>query len=239
MAKKKLKDLKKSKDFYFRRRAKQQTLAPVTDVNLEIRQKVKTIKGTKKQVQSQKNKIKSLEKENRKTRDKIKELEVRFTFEDDEGKKRIEEDLKQYRIKSLVLEKNQLRALEGKDFNFVVDDGFKRYFINTRELKKYWKKGKDASILILKKMGKNTEEAISYYANLIEKEKNTASKSRMKKLNRIKDGLVKKLRHTIKQNIAAVESGDMSELDEVSDDDEKSYSLLFKVVGVNIDRIGI
>lgn len=241
MAKKRLKDLKKSKDVYFRRRAKLQALAPTTDLNLEMRQKVKTIKGTKKQVQSQKNKIKSLEKKNRSIRKNAIELEKRYEFEDEEGKKQIETQLNSPDFKTLNLsdEKNKLRALEGKDFYFKVDDGFKIYNINTKDLKKYWRKGKDASIVILKKMKKNASESIDYYNKIIQKEKNTASKERLKKLNNIKNGLEKKLKYTIDKNIDAVESGDLSELDEISDEDEKAYSLLFKVVDTKIDRIGI
>lgn len=241
MAKKKFKELKKSRDVYFRKRAKSQALDPTTDINAEMRLVVKQAKGNPREIQEQKNTIKEAEKKNRAIRDDVRELENRYEFEDPEGKKKIEDELKkpEYVTKDISYEKNALRALEGKEFDFIVDDGFKKYKINTRQIKKIWKEGGDASIIILRKLKQNTKKAVAFYKGVIEKEQKTASKARMKKLNRIKDGLEKKLKYTIDQNIEAIESGDMSELDEISDDGEKAYSLLFKIVDFNIDRVGI
>lgn len=242
MAKRKrLKDLKKSKDVYFRRRAKDQSLAPVTDLNAEIRQKVKTAKGTKREIKNIENALRSEERKNRAIRKERKELKARFEFEDEIGKAIIEENLRKpdYKTKDLSEIKNRLRAAQGKNFDFTVDDGFKKYKVNTKTLKKIWKKGGDASIVILKKMQTNTDESLEFYKATLAKEKKTAPKSRIKKLNRIIKGLEKKLAYTIKQNIEAIETGDLSELDEISDEDEKAYSILFKVVGNRIDRIGI
>jgi len=241
MAQKPINEIKKSRDVYFRRRAKAQSLSPVTDLNAEIRQKVKTSKGTKERIDIQKNRIRLLEKDNKKIRDKKRALEQQLPFQDDKGKKKIETELKKpdYKTISIARAKNKLKRLQGKDFNFYVDDGFKIYKVNTKTIKSAWKRGEDATLLILKKMGSHSEQALKYWNERIKKEKTTATRAEMKKYRRIRDGIQKKLNHTIQQNIAAVETGNMSELDEINEDDEKAYSLLFKVIGEDIDRIGI
>lgn len=241
MAKKTLPELKKSKDVYFRKRARTQVLSPVTDLNTEIKQAVKTAKGTKEQIEKQKRIIKSVERKNRDILKDKKEIERRYPFEDEQGKAKIDIKLRkpEYKTTSVALAKNKLKSLEGKEFNFIIDDGFKIYKINTKQLKAVWKKGGDVTLIILKKMGRNSEEALRYWNARIEKEKKTAKKSELKKYRRIRDGIQKKLNHTIKQNIEAIESGDLSALDEENEEDEKAYSLLFKMVDLQIDRIGI
>lgn len=237
-----LQELKKSKDVHFRNRAeKEESLLPVSDLNAEIRSKGKRLKGNKKDIQQQRSKIKQLEKDNKKISDKRKALEQEYPFVEDARKKEIERLLNSpdYRKKNLSNEKNILKAIEGKPFDFVVDDGFKVYKISSKEFEKKWKKGEDVSLIVLKHMQKNTKETIKHYTNLIKKEGKTASKAQLKKWNRIKDALQKKLTHTIQKNIDAIENDDMSELDEYSEDDEKAYSILFRVVGFKIDRIGI
>lgn len=237
-----LRDLKKSKDVYYRKRAeREEALLPSTDLSSEMRMRKKILKGTKKQIQNQKENIKYLEKENRKISQKIKSLEAEYPFVEDARKKEIEKILNSpdLRKKNLSEQKNYLKALEGKPFDFIIDDGFKVYKINSREFEKGWKKGEDASLPILKKMKENTKATIKQYEQMIKKEEKTASKARMKKLRRIKESLEKKLAHTIQKNIDAIEEDDMSELDEISEDDEKAYSILFRIVGLRIDRIGI
>lgn len=236
-----LPELKKIKDTKFRKEARSESLVPITDLNTEIRLKPKNLKGNKGDIQAQKNKIKFLQKENRKVAIKARDLKEEYPFASPERQKEINRLLKtpDYKQKDIFIDKNYLKALEGKDFDFIVNDGFKTYKLNTKELKKYWKKGQDVSLPILQKMEKDTKEAITHYEKLIKKEKKTASKQRLKKLNRIKDGLKKKLDHTIKKNIEAVKTGNMKVLDEYNTEGEKAYSLLFKVVGWSIDRIGI
>lgn len=232
---------KKEKDSKFRKEARNESFITVTDLNTEIRLKSKELKSKKGDIQSQKNKIKFLEKENKKITEKRKDLEEEYNFSDEDRKKEIKKllDKPDYKKKNLFIDKNLLKALEGKDFYFVINDGFKKYKINTKELKKYWKKGKDASIPILKRIELDVKNSIKQFNKLIKKEKNTASKARMKKLKRIKSGLEDKLKHTVRKNIEALETGDTKLLDDYSDKGEKAYSLLFKVIGFNIDRIGI
>lgn len=236
---KSLQDLKKSKDVYFRNRAiNEESLLPVTDLNAEIRSKSKQLKGKKSDIKAQQNKVKKLESNNRKINKKRKQLEKQYEFEDEEGKKLIEKELKSpdLRTKDLFIDKNYLKALQGKDFDYIINDGFKKYRINVKDLKKYWNKGGDATLPILKKMQKDAKVAIKYYDKLIKKEKNVSSKARLKKLNRIKSALENKLSHTIDKNIEAIETGNMKALDEYNEQGEKAYSLLFRVVGFSIDK---
>lgn len=236
-----LSDYKKGKDSLFRKKAEKATFVVSSDLNPEVRSHTKKTKGKPGEIKAQKNRIKQLEKENRKIKQKRKDLENEYAFADDKRKKEIDKllDKPDYQPKDLFQDKNLLRYLEGKDFYYVVDDGFKKYKISTKEFKKYWKKGQDVTLPILKRMKKENEETIKKFQKLIEKEKNTATKARMKKLKRILKGLEDKLEHTIEKNIEAIETGNMKVLDEINDEGEKAYSLLFKVVGFSIDRIGI
>lgn len=241
LSEKSLKEHKKEPDKKFRREAKKEALLPITDLNAEVRLHTKQSKASKSEIESQKNKIKFIEKENKKLSSKRNKLEKRYKKAKPSEKRDITKQLKspEYQKKDVDKEKNLLNYLEGKDFDYIINDGFRRFKVNTKELKKVWKKGDDISLPILKEMEKDTQEAIKHYQKLIDKEKKTASKARMKKLNRIKKGLQDKLEHVISQNIKAVETGNMKELDEYNDKGEKAYSLLFKVVGFNIDRIGV
>ena len=85
----------------------------------------------------------------------------------------------------------------------------------------------------------HSEKSIKEYESLIKKEKKTASPSRMKKLKRILNGLKNKLNDVIEKNIEAIETNNMKVLDEENKKGEKYYSILFRVVGFSIDRIGI
>lgn len=238
---KSLSDYKKEKDSKFRSEARKESLITVTDLNAEIRLKPKELKYKKGEIQAQKNKIKFLKKENKKINEKRKDLEEEYPFADIDRKVEIKKLLEKpdYKKKDLFTDRNLLKALEGKNFDFVINDGFEKYKINLREFKKYWKKGKDAGIIILKRLELNIKYSIKDFNELIKKEKNTASKSRMKKLKRIKSALEDKLLYTVRKNIEVLETGNTKLFDEYNDKGEKAYSLLFKVVGFNIDRIGI
>lgn len=233
--------LKKKKDKSFRKEAYKESLVTSLDLNADIRLHTKKAKGTKGEIQALKNKIKVLRKDNAKIRAKRKQLEEEYVFSDEEGKKRIEKllDKPDYKEKDLFTDLNLLKYFEGKDFEYVVNDGFEKYKIKSSEFKKIWKKGGDASLPILKKMKSDAEQSIIHYEKLISKEKKTASKPRMKKLKRILTGLKDKLKHVIDKNIEAIETGNTNVLDEYNEQGEKAYSLLFKVVGFSIDRIGI
>lgn len=238
---KQLSDYKQEKDSVYRKKAREEVLTPVTDLNADIRRVIKTIKGTKGEIAEVKDEIKKIQNKNRENGKKAAQLKREYPFVSQKRKKEIDRLLgtPDYRQKDASKEKNRLAALQGKDFNFIVDDGFKRHKINTKDIKKIWKKGGDVSLTILKKMKLETEEAIVYYNGLIEKEKKTATKQRMKKLRRIRDGLKNKLDWTLKQNIKAIETGNLKELDKVSDKGEKAYSMIFKVIDVEIDKITI
>lgn len=234
--------LKKEKDSKFVKEVEKDTnLIPTSDLNTEIRLHTRKTKRKKGEIQSQKNRIKALEKENKIIVNKRKALEEEFVFADEKRKAEIKLLLAKpdYKKKDLFQDKNLLKYMEGKDFDYVINDGFKKYRLNTKDLKKYWKKGQDATLPILKKMEKDSKEAIKHFDNLIKKEKKTASKARMKKLRRIRDGLKNKLEHTIQKNIEAVETGNSKVLDEFNEEGEKAYSLLFEVVGFSINRVGI
>lgn len=238
---KQLSDYKQEKDSVYRKKAREEVLTPVTDLNADIRRVIKTIKGTKGEIVEVKDEIKKIQNKNRENGKKAAQLKKEYPFVSQKRKKEIDRLLgtPDYRQKDASKEKNRLAALQGKDFNFIVDDGFKRHKINTKDIKKIWKKGGDVSLPILKKMKLETEEAIVYYNDLIKKEKKTATKQRMKKLLRIRDGLKNKLDWTLKQNIKAIETGNLKELDKVSDKGEKAYSMIFKVIDVEIDKITI
>lgn len=237
-----LENLKKSKDVKFRKEIeKSTTLVPITDLNSEVRKKSRKSKSSKGNISAQRNRLRALEKENKKIVAKAKALKDEYPFVDDERKKEIKKLLEKpdYKKKDLFNDKNLLKYLEGKDFDFVIDDGFKKYRINTKEFKKKWKKGEDISAIILRGTKKDLDKSLKHYNKLIEKEKNTASKARLKSLRRIRDGLKNKLKHTVDKNIEAIESGNLKALDEYNDQGEKAYSLLFRVIGFSIDRVGI
>lgn len=228
---KSIEDKKKSNDKKFRVVADNNGLTPSINLNSEIRAKTTKRKANAGQIRAQKNRVKELNQ-------KRKDLEREYPFVEDERKAEIERQLKTNEQK-LFTQKNILKQFEGKNFDFIVDDGFKKYKINSRELKKYWKTGHDASIPILKRMQKNNNQAIKEYKQLIQKKKRTATPAEMKKLKRILNGLENKLAFTIEKNIQALETGDASYLDEISENGEKAYSILNRVVGFNIDRVGI
>lgn len=233
--------LKKQKDEEFRNEAKKEVLVPLTDLNAEIRQHIQSLKGNPAKIERQRLEVNKIEKENNRIRYQIKKLRKEQQTADDERKLEIEIILgkPEYKTKSAADAKNLLNALEGKDFNFRVNDLFERYNINTKEFKKYWERGEDATIVLLKKMQENNDDAIRYYEREIERLKNTATKGELKRLNRIKTALGEKLSFIIEKNIEAIETGDKSVLDDESDGGDKAYSILVKLVGLSIDRIGI
>lgn len=235
---KSLSDYKKNKDKTFRKHASEELLLPSSDLNTEIRKNTQKRKSKKSEIEAQQNRISALQRDNRKIQTKINDLKNEYAFADDERKREIDKLLKSpdYRKRDLSNERNLLNYLQNKDFDYVINDGFKKYKINTRELKKYWKSGQDATLPILKKMQREARVAVRHFDNLIKKEKNTATRARMKKLKRIRDGLKNKLQHTIDKNIDALESGNMNVLDEYNEQGEKAYSILFRVVGFSIDK---
>lgn len=236
-----LKDYKTSKDKTFRKHASDESLLPATDLNTEIRAKVKRLRGTKKQIEAQQNKLYALQQQNKKIKSNVKKLEQERIKATPERKKEIDKLLKSpdYKTKDLFKEKNYLKALQGKNFDYVVNDGFKTYRVNVKDLQKYWKQGGDATLPILKKMEKDNEQAIKHYKNLLKKEAKTATKQQLKKWRRILNALETKLAHTIKKNIQAIETNNTKHLDEYNESGEKAYSILFEVIGFNVNRIGI
>jgi hypothetical protein len=236
-----LSDYKKLADKKFRNEAEKESFISSSSLNSEIRENTKQKKATKGEIQRAKNEITHYSTRNKKIKENVKQLKEEYVFSDDERKKEIERLLEKpdYKEKDLFTLKNNLKKLEGKDFDYIVDNGFEKYKINTKELKKNWKQGDDVTLPILRKMKTDSEKAINHYKKLIQKEKKTASKEKMKKLKRILTGLEEKLNNVIEKNIEALETGDMSILDEYDENGEKYYSILFKVVGYRIDRIGI
>jgi len=236
-----LSDFKKLTDKKFRSEAEKESFTTSTSLNSEIRQNISKRKGSKEQIKSAQNEIKNYADKNKVIRKSIKQLKEEYVFSDDKGKERIKKLLEksEYKTKDLFTLKNNLNKLQGKDFSYIVDNGFKKYKINTKELKKDWKNGQDITLPILKQMKKDSEKTIKDYKKLINKEKKTATPARMKKLKRIVAGLENKLNNVIEKNIQAIETGDMKVLDDYNDNGEKVYSILFRVVGYNIDRVGI
>lgn len=228
---KSIEDAKSSKDKKFRKIADAQGLTPTINLNSEIRAKTRRKKATKSEIASQKSRVRELQQKNR-------DLKREYPFTDDKRKAEIERTIK-INEQRLFNQKNVLKQLEGKDFDFIVDDSFKKYKINSREFKKVWKAGGDVSLLIMKKMQKGNNATIKQYKKLIEQKKKTATRAEMKKLKRILNGLENKLAFTIQQNIKALETGDASYLDEISETGEKAYSILNRVVGFSIDKVGI
>lgn len=228
---KSIEDARKESDKRFRKIADNSGLTPSINLNAEIRQKATRKRANAGQIRAQKNRVRELQQKNR-------DLKNEYPFTEDERKREIERQLKTNEQK-LFTQKNILKQYEGKNFDFIVDDGFKKYKINSRELKKYWRTGGDASIPILKRMQRNNNAAIRDYKKLIQQKKKTATPAEMKKLKRILNGLENKLAFTIEKNIQALETGDASYLDEVNEFGEKAYSILNRVVGFNIDRVGI
>lgn len=238
---KSLPEIKKIKDKKFRTEAEKESLIPSINLNSEIRLRARKKKAKPGQIRAQQNKIRELQNQNKRIKTKRADLELEYPFVDDERKREIDRLLNSpdYRLKDLFIQKNILKQLQGKDFDFIVDDGFEKYKINSREFKRYWKRGDDASIPILKRMQRNTKKTIKYYRDLIKKQEKTASKSELKKMKRILNGLENKLLFTIEKNIEALETGDTTVLDEYNESGEKSYSILNRVIGFSIDRIGI
>lgn len=238
---KSLHERKSEKDKKFRQYAEQESLIPTTNLNAEIRSRATRKRASKGQIKSQQNKINDLTRQNKRIKQKREDLELEYPFVDDERKKEIERILKSpdYQLKDLFTQKNILKQLQGREFDFIVDDGFEKYKINSREFKKVWKRGGDASIIILKRMQRNTKRAIKQYKQLIERSKKTASRAELKKLNRILNGLENKLQFTIEKNIESLQTHDASHLDEYNDSGEKAYSILNRVIGFSIDRVGI
>lgn len=234
-------ELKKTNDKKFVARAENESLIPSTNLNAEIRERATRKRATKNQIIAQKNKIDELTRQNKKIKQRREDLELEYPFTDDERKREIERLLKSpdYQLRDLFTQKNILKQMRGENFDFIVDDGFEKYKINSREFKKQWKIGGDASLPILKRMRRNALKSIKYYKQLIEKSKKSASRVELKKLNRILNGLQNKLLFTIEKNIDALKTGDMSNLDEYNDNGEKAYSILNRVIGFSIDRIGI
>lgn len=238
-----LEKLKKKKDSKYRKEAYNEALTPVTDLNAEIRQSMVNIQDEG-AIQAQINSIKADEKENYKRAykaHKLRKEQVTTARFNEARVKEIDKELKKpdYKPIDTSAKKNYLKALQGKNYNIIIDDGFKKYAINTKEFKEYFKKGQDASLPILKNMRVHANEAIEFYRKQIEDRKNTATKGEMRRLVRIKDSLEKKLTFTIDKNIQAMETGNAKVLDDISDSGDKAYSILFKVVGFSIDRIGI
>lgn len=233
--------VKTKRDKTFRTRAENTGLTPSISLNAEIREKVQKRKATRGQIKAQENRIKDIQRTNKKIRERRADLELEYPFVDEKRKKEIERLLNsaEYKERDLFTQRNVLKQMRGQNFDFIVDDGFKKYKINSSELKKYWKRGGDASLPILKRMQKNNNEAIRHYKKLINEKKKTASRAEMKKLRRILNGLENKLAFTIEKNIQALETGDSSHLDEISENGEKAYSILNRIVGFNIDRVGI
>lgn len=244
MAKRKtIQELKKSQDVYFRKRAKQNLLIPTTDINSELRIRVKNIKGSKGKVKEQKQKIKAYEKQNNRIKNQIRKLKEEQVKKKTSKKRKAEIELElkkpEYRTKSLSIERNYLKALEGKNFDLLVNDGFKDRKINTKKLKQIWKKGEDSALILLKGLKEETQKLILQYDKMLKSEKQTASKSRLKKLRKVKAALEDKLKFTIEKNIKAIESGNPKYLDQINDKGDKAYSLLWRIVGFNLDRVGI
>jgi hypothetical protein len=240
-APKSLHELKTINDKRFVNAAERESLIPSTSLNAEIRSRVQKRKASRGQIKAQQNKIAELTKQNKRIKSKRADLELEYPFVDDERKQEIERILKSpdYRLKDLFTQKNILKQMRNENFDFIVDDGFKKYKINTREFKREWARGGDASIIILKRMQRNTKTAIREYEKLIKDKKKTASRAELKKYNRILNGLKNKLSFTIEKNIEALQTGDSSHFDEYNDNGDKSYSILNRVIGFNIDRIGI
>lgn len=232
---------KSKRDSAFRKRGEDNGLTPTINLNSEIRSRVQRKRATKGQIKVQQNKIADIQRQNKKILERRKDLELEYPFTDDARKREIERLLnsREYREQDLFTQKNVLKQMRGENFDFIVDDGFKKYKINSRELKKYWRTGGDASLPILKRMQRNNNEAIRHYKKLINEKRKTASRAEMKKLRRILNGLENKLAFTIQKNIQAVETGDSSYLDEISETGEKAYSILNRVVGFSIDRQAI
>lgn len=236
---KSLPEYKTSRDKTFRKHAQQESLIPTTSLNAEIRERAtKRKRASKGQIKTQEDKIKELTRQNKKIKQRREDLELEYPFVDDERKREIERLLKSpdYQTRDLFTQKNILKQMRNENFDFVVDDGFQKYKINTREFKKQWARGDDASLVILKRMQRNAKKAINEYKALIKK---TKDKNELKKLNRILNALQNKLSFTIEKNIQALETGDTSVLDETNDNGDKAYSILNRIVGFSIDRIGI
>lgn len=239
---KSLHDLKNEKDKKFRDNALRESLIPTSSLNAEIRSRVtRKRRATKNQIRNQKKRIDELTKQNRRIKQMRDELELEYPYVEDERKREIERLLKSpdYQMRDTFTQKNLLKQMQNRDFDFVVDDGFEKYKINTREFKKQWRNGNDASIVILKRMQRNTKRAIKKYENEIKQKQKTATKQELKKLNRIVDALKNKLSFTIEKNIESLQTGDSKLLDDYNERGDKSYSILNRVIGFNIDRIGI
>lgn len=153
----------------------------------------------------------------------INNLSLTQEIPDDSNEKRLKDILKDF--------KNTINQIDGKDYYFVVDDGFKTYRVKKSELES--KSPEEVNIYFLKKFGRNINE--------VKKEVETDIKKKIDidKNKKTLIGLIK-LRDNVDRNIETVNEGGEYEYDDYYSNvlNDEAYPIFVDVVD-NYVRIGV
>lgn len=206
--------------------ASQETLLDLSNLIKSIGKKKKGVyinnKQSKFNIDKQKKVIKNLEKRNSQInyqRKKLKQEQVSKGVSKERVKK-IDLILNQLQTVPLGSEKNYLRMIEGKDFNFIIDTGFKRSKIKLSKILKE----KNPSL----KYAKELEREIKGNIDQLEK------KLKRKGLSKVEKKILNKKVHVLNKLLVAAEYNTRVSEGGDNTQEDGEYPMLVLIVGESI-----